>query len=169
MMTNVTNPAGTAMHWNDAYRQGDTVCSWFQPQARPSLQQIEAAGIGASCSLIDVGGGTSSLVEALLDRGHTDVTVLDISAEGLRIAQHRLGCRAAQVHWLVADLRTAPGTSGTTGPFYTSSPPSPSGSVISTRSTPLPSPAATQSSLPSPRTDRCDAPACRWPATTPRN
>jgi hypothetical protein len=52
------------------------------------------------------GGGASSLVDALIDRGHTDLAVLDIYAKGLRVAQHRLGSRAWQVHWLVGDLRT---------------------------------------------------------------
>ena len=34
-----------------------------------------------------------------------DVTVLDISPAAIRLAWRELGTRAAQVHWLVADLR----------------------------------------------------------------
>lgn len=92
-------------HWDDAYRQGDTTRSWYQTQAIASLQMLDSSGVTAEDSLIDVGGGASTLVDALLDRGHRDVTVLDISAEGMRVAQERLGARAGVPHWLVADLR----------------------------------------------------------------
>src|SRR6185437_807050 len=44
------------------------------------------------------------LVDALLSRGFSDVTVLDVSDAGLAKARRRLGDRAEQVHWLVADL-----------------------------------------------------------------
>jgi len=41
---------------------------------------------------------------ALLDRGFSDLTVLDSSAAGIRHARDRLGPRADQVHWLTADV-----------------------------------------------------------------
>jgi hypothetical protein len=100
----VTSIAGTARHWDDAYRQGDTTRSWFQQRPEPSLQLIRATGAGAADGIIDVGGGASPLAGALLDHGFTAVTVLDISATGLRTAQGRLGSRSAGVEWLVADL-----------------------------------------------------------------
>jgi trans-aconitate methyltransferase len=106
MMTGVRITPGTAEHWDDAYRHGDTTRSWFQSQAAPSLRMLDAAGVRPTDSVIDVGGGASTLVDALLERGHTDVTVLDISGEGMRTAQQRLGARASRVHWLIADLLT---------------------------------------------------------------
>src|SRR4051794_24792094 len=106
MMAGVSNAVGSAEHWNGAYSHGDTSRSWFQQRALPSLRMVEAAGITSSDSVIDVGGGASSLVDELLERGHTDFAVLDVSAEGLRIAQHRLGPDASRVCWIVADLRT---------------------------------------------------------------
>lgn len=95
----------TAGHWDDAYRLGNTTRSWFQEQAQRSLRMLDAAGVRPSDSLIDIGGGASTLVDALLERGHDDLTVLDISAEGLRTAQDRLGVNAGRVRWLTADLR----------------------------------------------------------------
>jgi hypothetical protein len=59
---------------------------------------------GADFSVIDVGGGASPLAGALLERGFRDTTVLDISAAGLDGARRRLGARAGQVYWLVADV-----------------------------------------------------------------
>jgi len=58
----------------------------------------------ADAAVIDVGGGASPLTRALLDRGFRDLTVLDISAAGIRHARDRLGPSAGQVHWLTADV-----------------------------------------------------------------
>lgn len=94
----------TAAGWDEAYKRGDTYCSWFQQNARASLDLIVRLGADLDDGIIDVGGGASTFVDALLHHGHTDLTVLDISQEGLRAAQRRLGPRSARVHWLVADL-----------------------------------------------------------------
>jgi hypothetical protein len=67
---------------------------------------LEGAAVSAHHSLIDVGGGASTLVDALLDCGWVDLTVLDVSAAGLRTAQERLGAAADRVQWLAADLLT---------------------------------------------------------------
>lgn len=106
MMTGMNGTADTAEHWDSAYRHGDTTRSWFQQQPQTSLHMIDTVGVKPTDSLIDVGGGTSRLVDALLDREHTDLTVLDISAEALHTAQQRLGPRASRVRWLLADLHT---------------------------------------------------------------
>ena len=96
----------TASHWDDTYAAGETTRSWFQQHPGVSLRMFEAAGVQAGASVIDVGGGASSLAGALLERGFGDVTVLDISAAGMACARQRLGARAEQVRWLVADVRT---------------------------------------------------------------
>jgi len=93
-----------AAHWDAAYAQGDDTRSWFENQPGMSLRMLDAAGVSAADALIDVGGGASPLTRVLLDRGFRDLTVLDISATGMRHAQVSLGSRADQVHWLTADV-----------------------------------------------------------------
>lgn len=70
------------------------------------MEMLEAVGVATDQSVIDVGGGASTLVDALLEHGYTDLTVLDISDEGLHTAQGRLGDAADRVQWMLADLRT---------------------------------------------------------------
>ena len=86
-------------HWDDVYAVGDASRSWFQTCPLMSLKMLDAAGVTASDSLIDVGGGASRLAGALLGR-FRDITVLDISVRGMRYAQDRLGEQAQQVQWL---------------------------------------------------------------------
>jgi Methyltransferase domain len=97
---------GPAEHWDRAYGQGDTTRSWFQTEADQSLRMLDSAGIGPADSVIDVGGGSSPLAGALLARGYSDITVLDVSFLGVRAAQQRLGTAADRVQWLLGDVRT---------------------------------------------------------------
>lgn len=93
-----------AAHWNDAYGQGADSRSWFQPEATESLRFVEVAGVTPADPVVDVGGGASTLVDGLLDRGFGDVTVLDLSDEGMAVARERLGDRAAPLDWVVGDV-----------------------------------------------------------------
>jgi SAM-dependent methyltransferase len=93
-------------HWDNAYAQGDTGRSWFQEEATTSLEIVDALCITPDAGVIDVGGGASTLVDGLIQRGFDDVTVLDISARGLEAAQRRLGESNDRVTWIVTDLLT---------------------------------------------------------------
>jgi SAM-dependent methyltransferase len=94
-------------HWEGVYiTRPETQVSWFQEHSDVSLGLIHRTGLGRDRAIIDVGGGASRLVDDLVAGGHTDVTVLDISAAALEIARHRLGPRAGDVAWIEADITT---------------------------------------------------------------
>lgn len=101
--------AGEAkQHWDDVYRRkGAQDVSWFQPRLGVSLALIEKIGLEPSSRVIDVGGGTSTLVDDLLSRGFSDLTVLDISDQALAATRERLGAAADAVTWLAADVTAA--------------------------------------------------------------
>lgn len=99
-----------ADHWNQAYRQGETTRSWFEVTPAESLRLLDRAGVTADDSVIDVGGGASRFVDALLERGHRDVAVLDVSTEGMAYAQRRVEAwgkrlEGVRVEWLIEDVR----------------------------------------------------------------
>ena len=68
---------------------------------------IERAGVNLSSSIIDVGGGESTLIDDLLIRGYSNLTVLDISEKALGVTRSRLGEAAQKVQWIVADITQA--------------------------------------------------------------
>jgi SAM-dependent methyltransferase len=95
-------------HWNAVYAsKAPTELSWYQPQPARSLELLEQLGIRPDSAIIDVGGGASTLVDALLDRGANNVTVLDISLAALEHARARLGARASTVTWIESDVTNA--------------------------------------------------------------
>lgn len=93
------------IHWERIYEaQTEEQHSWFQHVPHGSLNFIEYCHLPKNARVIDVGGGDSLLVDALLLSGYTDITVLDISATAIERAQKRLGEQASQVRWIVGDI-----------------------------------------------------------------
>jgi hypothetical protein len=94
-------------HWQNVYTsKGENEVSWFQDSASPSLELIAATTADRNAALIDIGGGASRLVDGLLDRNFTSVSVLDLSAAALDKAKARLGARSQTVRWIVGDETT---------------------------------------------------------------
>jgi 2-polyprenyl-3-methyl-5-hydroxy-6-metoxy-1,4-benzoquinol methylase len=92
-------------HWQLVYKEkGENQFSWFQERPNISLALIEAVQADRSSAIIDIGGGASRLVDALVEKGYRDLTVLDLSESAVSIAKMRLGERAAMVKWIVADV-----------------------------------------------------------------
>ena len=94
-----------ASYWERMYtlREPDDV-GWYEEVPRVSMRRVGAAIAAGAESVIDIGGGASKLVDLLLDLGVPRVAVLDISASGLEVAKRRLGPRARDVEWIVADV-----------------------------------------------------------------
>jgi SAM-dependent methyltransferase len=69
-----------------------------------SIALIDRSVSDRSASVIDVGGGESTLVDDLLARGFQNVTVLDVSQVAIEATRKRLGQLADRVHWLTADI-----------------------------------------------------------------
>jgi 2-polyprenyl-3-methyl-5-hydroxy-6-metoxy-1,4-benzoquinol methylase len=92
-------------HWDKVYTsKAPDAVSWYRPHLETSLALIERAAGRRSASIIDVGGGESTLVDDLIARGYENITVLDISQTAIDVTKKRLGLMAEQVHWLVADI-----------------------------------------------------------------
>jgi 2-polyprenyl-3-methyl-5-hydroxy-6-metoxy-1,4-benzoquinol methylase len=92
-------------HWEKVYKTKtpDTV-SWYLPHLETSLALVARSGAALSSSIIDVGGGESTLADDLVSRGYQNVTVLDISETAINVSKQRMAEAAANVHWLVADV-----------------------------------------------------------------
>jgi trans-aconitate methyltransferase len=95
----------TAEHWDEIYatRAVDEV-SWYQREPTASIRLVETAAPERSVAIVDVGCGTSSLVDRLLDDGYVDLTLLDVSACALDVLRTRLGDGAAGVRFVRTDV-----------------------------------------------------------------
>jgi SAM-dependent methyltransferase len=95
-------------HWDTVYttKVADAV-SWYRPHLDRSLSLIQRVTPSPLTSIIDVGGGESTLVDDLLRIGYRDLSVLDISQEAIDATKARLADSAKHVAWWVADITNA--------------------------------------------------------------
>ncbi len=94
-------------HWENIYQTKELKdVSWFQPTPETSLDFVKQFNVPTTAKVIDIGGGDSFLVDNLLDLGYQDISVLDISAAAIDRAKQRLGDKAKNVKWIVADAAT---------------------------------------------------------------
>jgi SAM-dependent methyltransferase len=102
-----SDESGRRRHWESVYTAKDTdEVSWFEPTPSFSLAMLDAVGADPSMAVIDVGAGASRLAAALLKRGFTDITALDVADDGLAVARSELGSDADKITWVTADLLT---------------------------------------------------------------
>ena len=92
-------------HWENIYstKAPDRV-SWYRAHLETSLALIERSAHDRSTSIIDVGGGESTLVDDLLARGYQTITILDISQTAIDVTKERLKELSDRVKWIVGDV-----------------------------------------------------------------
>ncbi|HQU25722.1 MAG TPA: class I SAM-dependent methyltransferase [Acidimicrobiales bacterium] len=91
--------------WDERYRATTPEeRSWTEPSPTATLEILDRLDLAPTDPIVDVGGGASRLVDALLERGFSDLTVLDLAESALAEARARLGAAADRVTWVCADV-----------------------------------------------------------------
>jgi SAM-dependent methyltransferase len=92
-------------HWERVYAEkAPDQVSWYRAHLETSLALVEQYAPERSSSVIDIGGGESTLVDDLVARGYQNVSVLDISQTAIETSRKRLAQASERVRWLVADI-----------------------------------------------------------------
>jgi 2-polyprenyl-3-methyl-5-hydroxy-6-metoxy-1,4-benzoquinol methylase len=103
MSTNVKRQ----QHWEKVWsRDNPREVGWYQESPETSLSLVEKTGIDLNVRILDVGGGASTLVDGLLDRGFENIEVLDLTDSAFGHSRSRLGTRAERVTWTTEDVTT---------------------------------------------------------------
>ena len=104
---NVIDSMNSQYHWDKVYSsKTEDEMSWFQNYPLTSMEFVDLFHLPLNANIIDIGGGDSHFVDALLDKGYKNIWVLDISAKAIEKAKQRLGEKAQAVHWIVSDVTT---------------------------------------------------------------
>lgn len=94
-----------AKHWENIYTtKSANQVGWYAPHLEISMNWIAKLKLAPEDSIIDIGGGASTLVDDLLDLGHRNITVLDLSERAIHLTQERLGKASSSVTWLHGNI-----------------------------------------------------------------
>ncbi|MEO5777227.1 MAG: class I SAM-dependent methyltransferase [Flavobacterium sp.] len=93
-------------HWENVFAvKQEKEVSWYQEYPQTSVDFLTALELPLDVKIIDIGGGDSYFIDALLDLGYTNLTLLDISANAIDRITKRLGAKASgKVTFIVSDV-----------------------------------------------------------------
>jgi 2-polyprenyl-3-methyl-5-hydroxy-6-metoxy-1,4-benzoquinol methylase len=92
-------------HWEKVFAtKTETEVSWYQPYPQTSIDCIVENKLPLNARIIDVGGGDSYLIDALLDLGYTNLYLLDISENAINRAKTRLANKSKNVTFIISDI-----------------------------------------------------------------
>jgi len=95
-------------YWCSMYTDVDiTKLGWYEDESTPSLQLIEKSNIAKNAPILNVGAGSTTLIDSLLEKGYGNLIANDISSCGLNKIKNRIGKKQESVQWIVDDLVNA--------------------------------------------------------------
>lgn len=92
-------------HWENAYKNSDTdQLGWYEDFPEPSLRLIEKCELSKNERLLNVGVGSTTLIDELLKKGYQNIIASDISENAIAELKKRLKNKSDQIEWIVDDL-----------------------------------------------------------------
>lgn len=98
-------------HWENVFKTKDTTkVSWYQSIPETSLKLIENLHLKKNARIIEIGSGDSFLADFLLEKGYSDITLLDVSETALDTVKLRLKDKSSKITFLAEDVIDIPNT-----------------------------------------------------------
>jgi SAM-dependent methyltransferase len=95
-------------HWDLAYsKSSEKNLGWYETDLSPTLDLILKSATGPSARVLNVGAGSTTLIDTLLEHGYNNLLATDISDVALQTLQNRIGKLSNKVEWIVDDLINA--------------------------------------------------------------
>lgn len=92
-------------YWNTIYTVVDYEKNgWYEKTPKKTLELIEQLGLNKDAHIINIGAGTTTLVDELLAQNFNNISATDISKTALDLLQDRLEDKASSVQFIVDDL-----------------------------------------------------------------
>jgi SAM-dependent methyltransferase len=105
---------GLQQHWDKVFAKNPLEkLGWYETDLSSTLRLIDQAHLAKESRILNVGAGSTTLVDELLERGYSNVLATDISEVALRKIDQRVGRDRVEI--IVDDL-TNPGTLNTIEP-----------------------------------------------------
>lgn len=77
-------------HWNNAYNKADNQLGWFEEDPKETMKLVLQTQLPKNAQILNVGAGTTTLIDALLNAGYTNIIANDLSDLALKKLQERI-------------------------------------------------------------------------------
>ena len=84
------NSKNLVSHWDAAYHKDDEQLGWFESNPESTLQLIKSCNLNENASILNVGSGTTLLIDKLLEKGYTNIIANDLSEVALAKLKKRI-------------------------------------------------------------------------------
>ncbi len=93
-------------HWDNVYSKSElNKLGWYEENPESSLDLIKNSTLSKNAAILDVGSGTSTLIQNLISESYSNLIATDISEVALDRAKKLLDPNEAQnVRWIADDI-----------------------------------------------------------------
>ena len=77
-------------HWNAAYNVEDEQLGWFEANPMQTMELVIACDLQKDATILNVGAGTTTLIDTLLEEGYTNIIANDLSDLALNKLKQRI-------------------------------------------------------------------------------
>ena len=77
-------------HWNTAYNKEDEQLGWFEANPMQTMELVNACDLQKDATILNVGAGTTTLIDTLLEEGYTNIIANDLSDLALNKLKQRI-------------------------------------------------------------------------------
>ena len=77
-------------HWDAAYNVEDEQLGWFEANPMQTMELVKACNLQKDATILNVGAGTTTLIDTLLEEGYTNIIANDLSDLALEKLKQRI-------------------------------------------------------------------------------
>ena len=90
-------------HWDKVYlNSSEDKLGWYETDLSPTLSLVSKTGLNKSATILNVGAGSTTLIDELLTNGYSNIIATDLSEIALSQLKNRIGI--GKVECIVDDL-----------------------------------------------------------------
>jgi hypothetical protein len=99
------NTENLGEYWCGKYTDVDyKKLGWYESESTPSINLIKKTKLEKKAVIFNVGAGSTTLIDSLLEKGYTNLIANDISSCALNNIKKRIGKEQNKVNFIVDDL-----------------------------------------------------------------
>ena len=92
-------------HWNTAYTKNTTEkLGWYEESSKQTINLIIDTNLSKEAKILNVGVGSSLLIDELVAKGYKNLIANDLSEKALEDVKNRLGEKANTVEFIIDDI-----------------------------------------------------------------